>query len=69
MAHFHCNISGTGVYQSATQDTNNILAVPELERFVAHVGSPCKGNELLEWLAASQPVNDLRIFFVSPPPS
>ena len=39
MAHVHCDILRTGACQFGTQDTNNILAMPELVRFVAHVGS------------------------------
>ena len=52
------------LFEQPFTSTNPIML--ELERFVAHVGMPLEGDGLLIWLAARQPMRNLRTLSVGP---
>ena len=63
IAQVYCDVLGT--HRFVTPRANNVLAMPELEKLTANVGSPPEGDKLLDWLATIQSLHKLRTLLVS----
>ena len=65
IAQVYCDVLGT--HRFVTPCAKNVLAMPELEKSAANVGSPQpEGDRLLDWLATIQCLHKLRTLLVSP---